>query len=181
DGLRAFAWVHADADALGIDPGRIAVAGDSFGGNLSAVVALAAGRGEAPPCAAALLIYPWLDAELSSPSIATFATGFLLTRATMDWYRAHYLPEPAARTDPRASPLLAPDLAGMPPTIIMTAGFDPLRDEGRAFADRLSECGGDVTYRCADSMIHGFLNFSASLPAAGAFLGGAIDLLRARL
>ena len=141
DAWAAFAWAAANAAALGVDPARIAVGGDSAGGNLAAGVSLLARERRRPVPAMQLLIYPVTDSAADFPSRRLFAEGFLLTKADMDAFEA---PLPATRaptTDPRASILLAPDLSGLPPAYVATAGFDPLRDEGEAYALRMREAG----------------------------------------
>ena len=156
DALAAFDWVHDNPRELAIRPGAVAVMGDSAGGNLAAVLCLMArDRGGPMPLAQGLL-YPATDLRMLSASIGTFAEGFFLTRADMEWYLEQYVPDLAQRTDPLVSPLLADDLSGLPPAHIWTAGFDPLRDEGRAYADRLADAGVPVRYRCLDDQVHGF-------------------------
>ncbi len=158
DALAAFRFAHAEADRLGADPRRIAVAGDSAGGNLAAVVAQLAATDGGPRPAFQGLIYPVIDYSSKRASYETFAEGFFLTRAEMDWFRDHYLAAAADRADPRASPILADDLSGTPPAHIITAGFDPLRDEGEAYAERLREAGVRVTLRREPDLVHGFIN-----------------------
>ena len=165
DALAAFDGVRAEAEALGVDPERLAVGGDSAGGNLAAVVALER-RGAAGP-RLQVLLYPAVDLTMSFPSIQGLGSGFFLEATTMAWYVATYLGEDGDRRDPRASPWFAPSLAGAAPAYVLTAGFDPLRDEGDAYATRLAAEGVAVTHRCFDGMFHGFLN------AAGAIEGGA--------
>ena len=133
-------WVSDHAGALGGDPDRLAVAGDSAGGNLAAVVALRARDAGGPPLAFQLLVYPVTDATRSQPSYTENGTGYLLEADTMRWFYDHYLggADPA-RAD--VSPLFAPDLAGLPPALVVTAEFDPLRDEGEAYAERLRQAG----------------------------------------
>jgi acetyl esterase len=161
DALAAARWAAREADSLGIDPARLAVAGDSAGGNLAAVVAQRATREGGPRLAAQLLVYPVTDVSRKHPSYSLFREGFFLTEAEMDWYRGHYLPDDAAARDPRASPLLAPDLRGLPPAMVLTAGFDVLRDEGEAYARRMEEAGVRVALRRQAGLIHGFCNATA--------------------
>jgi acetyl esterase len=162
DALAAYAWVQRSHDELGTAPGQVGVMGDSAGGNLAAVVALETRPGrpahapDVPPPVAQGLVYPAVDARLDSPSMDELAEGFFLTRAGMEAYRALYLPDPADWTDLRASPLLAPDHAGVAPAVIVTAGFDPLRDDGRRYAEALRAAGVEVDLRCYDDQIHGF-------------------------
>ena len=148
--------MHGAHRELGTADGMVAVMGDSAGGNLAAVVALAGRDGTVPPPIAQGLVYPALDARLASPSVDEFAEGFFLTRAGMEVYLGHYLPDRADRTSWRASPLLVDDVGGVAPALIVTAGFDPLRDEGAAYARDLGEAGVEVAYRCYDDMVHGF-------------------------
>jgi acetyl esterase len=189
DSFAAFRWAHENADELGADQNAIAVGGDSAGGNLSAVVGqLATADGGAAP-AFLLIIYPATDFSEKRRSVKLFREGFLLTESDMDWYTAHYLPDKEAERDPRASPLLAEDLSGTPPAYVMTAGFDPLRDEGEAYALRLREAGVPVALRRHRGLIHGFANMTgvgrtgraAMLEAAGALRVGvsrAVTLTR---
>ena len=169
DALAAFRSAAANADGLGAEPARIAVAGDSAGGNLAAVVAQLAAEDELAP-AFQLLIYPVCDYTREWPSYAHFATGFFLTRAEMRWYRGHYLPDAAAASDPRASPLAREDLTGLAPAYVATAGFDPLRDEGEAYARRLRAAGVPTTLRRFGGYCHGF---ASVLGLGERFLGPA--------
>lgn len=159
DALAAFDYVVAQADSLGIDPTRIAVGGDSAGGGLAAVVALATRDREVKP-AYVLMFYPVTDIAEEHPSRRLFASGYFLTNGMMRWFADHYAPPGVDRTDPRVSPLHAGDLSGMPPSYVATAGFDPLRDEGLAFADRLAAAGVPVVKRHYPRFIHGFASFS---------------------
>jgi acetyl esterase len=176
DSVAAFAWASANAERLGFDPARIAVGGDSAGGNLAAVVALAAKAGEAPMPAFQLLIYPVCDYVEKRPSYETFSSGFLLTEGEMDWFRDRYLPDRDAAHEWRASPLRAPDLSGLPPAYIVTAGFDPLRDEAEEYARKLVAAGVPTVLRRQEGLLHTFVNqtwlhrgaHDAMLEAAGA-------------
>jgi len=178
DALAAFEWALANARALGGDPARVAVGGDSAGGNLAAVVSLLARDGDGPAPAMQLLIYPVTDLSIKRPSYRRFATGFSLEEADMDWYRDHYLPVPQALSDPRVSPLLEPDLAGLAPAYVATAGFDPLRDEGEAYAEALRAAGVAVALRRHPGLVHGFASMSAVLPAARAAMSEAAGAVR---
>jgi acetyl esterase len=161
DAIAAFEWAVENADRLGADPARIAVAGDSAGANLSAAVCLhARDRGAARP-ALQLLLYPPTDAIGEMPSRRTFAEGFLLTKGDMEWFERHYLPDGCDADDPRVSMMRAADLADLPPAYVVTAGFDPLRDEGEAYAVRMREAGNRVALRRQPELIHGFANLTA--------------------
>jgi len=178
DAVAAFAWAVGDAASLGADSARVGVAGDSAGGNLAAVVAQQTTRAGGPRPAAQLLIYPVTDLSTKHPSYRLFSDGFFLTEADMDWYRGNYLPDEAAARDPRASPLLAPDVAGLPPAIVLTAGFDVLRDEGEAYARRLRDAGVSVELRRTAGQIHGFANATGVSPGARAAMDEAARLFR---
>lgn len=181
DALAAFDWAHAEAASLGADPGRIAVAGDSAGGNLAAVVSqLARARGGAIPAFQAL-IYPVADYSSERRSYELFAEGFFLTREEMEWFRENYFARPEDRSDPRASPILAPDLTGLPPTHVVTAGFDPLRDEGEAYAERLREAGVATTLHREPDLVHGFINAAGLGGRAAQAASGITAALRAGL
>ncbi|TDD45940.1 alpha/beta hydrolase [Kribbella antibiotica] len=156
DAVTAFHYAVSHAAELGVDPAAIGVGGDSAGGNLAAVVSqLTTAQGGTAP-AFQLLFYPWLDLSTKHPSYKLFGEGFLLTEEQLDWYTAHYLRDPSESTNPRVSPLLAADLQGQPPTYIAVAGFDPLRDEGERYAERLREAGVPVTLRRHSGLIHAF-------------------------
>lgn len=157
DALVAFRYAVAQADPFGVDPERIAVGGDSAGANLASVVCLLAGGDEQPPTFL-LMIYPPTDMTLRRQSRDLFGDGFLLTDPRISFFREQYLPDHADRSDPRASPLLAEDLAQMPPCYLATAGFDPLRDEGEEFARRLAKAGVPVVLRRFTGLCHGFAN-----------------------
>jgi acetyl esterase len=165
DCVVAVRWTAAHAAEMGLDAERIAVAGDSAGGTLAAGTALAL-RGEGPRIALQLLFYPGLDMRGSLPSHAEFAHGYLLEREDMLWFMGNYLCDRAQAGDWRASPLLAADHSGLPPACIITAGFDPLRDDGAAYAERLGAAGVRVTYECFEGMIHGFITMGGALAAA---------------
>jgi acetyl esterase len=148
-------WVSAHAADLGGDPARLAVAGDSAGGNLAAVIARRARDAGGPPIAFQLLVYPGTDMTRSLPSHTENGTGYLLDAAAMRWFLENYLAD-ADPKQPDASPLFVEDLSGLPPAFVLTAEFDPLRDEGEAYADRLRAAGVKVTSSRYDGMIHGF-------------------------
>ena len=157
DSLAATRWVHAHASELHLDPARIAVGGDSAGGNLAAVVSIdARDRGDLP-IAFQLLIYPATDQHRGAPSHTENGQGYLLTTETMDYFAGHYFEDGAHYDDWRASPLRRDDLGRLPPALVLTAGYDPLRDEGRAYAERLTAAGNRASYVCFDREIHGFI------------------------
>jgi acetyl esterase/lipase len=168
DAWSATRWVLANADELGIDPSRVAVGGDSSGGNLAAVVARRA-RDAGVPLALQLLVYPVTDHRFDTGSYAEFAEGHSLTREGMRWYWSHYLGD-ADGSDHNASPASEPDLTALAPAFIATAELDPLRDEGEAYARRLEEAGVPTTLVRYDGMIHGFLRMPAVIDRAAAAL-----------
>ncbi|MGP4018362.1 alpha/beta hydrolase [Saccharopolyspora sp. 5N708] len=158
DCIAAYRYALDNADELGTDRASIAVGGDSAGGNLAASVALHATRSGLTKPVFQLLIYPAADATTRRRSRELFGTGFLLTDRDMDWFMDHYVPEMDARPDPRLSVLRADDLSGLPAAYVVTAGFDPLRDEGEAYAQRLADSGVAVISRRFPDLIHGFAN-----------------------
>lgn len=181
DAWAAFRWAVGQASSLGIDPSRVAVAGDSAGGNLAAVVAQLARNEGGPSPAFQLLIYPAVDLTRSFDSHRTFASGFFLTEPVMDWFLANYLSDPAHTRDPKGSPIMTRDLSGLPPAHVVTAGFDPLRDEGEAYADALRAAGVPTTSRCYDSLIHGFVSMGGIVDAARHALDDLGDVLHRAL
>ncbi|MHA1114110.1 MAG: alpha/beta hydrolase [Alphaproteobacteria bacterium] len=166
DAAAALAWAAANAAGWGGDGARLALGGDSAGGNLVAVASRIARDSGGPPIRYQLLIYPVTDLTLSQPSYTRLGEGFLLGHAGMEWYAGHYLGGADPR-DPMASPLFAADLAGLPPALIVTAGFDPLADEGAAYGDRLEDAGVAVARLHYDDMIHGFLTMDGLIDQAG--------------
>jgi acetyl esterase len=156
DCYAATAWVSEHAAELGGDPARIATCGDSAGGNLAAAVAIAARDRQGPPLAAQLLIYPVTDFNFTTGSYEENGDGYLLTKGSMQWFWAHYLGAQDLGKDPFACPARADNLVGLPPTFIATAEFDPLRDEGEAYAATLRAAGVHVTAKRYDGMLHGF-------------------------
>jgi acetyl esterase len=163
DAVAAARWIAGHPGDLGGD-GRLAVAGDSAGGNLAAVVAQQLTR-DGTPLAGQLLIYPAVDARGGYPSRTENATGYLLEQDSIDWFLGHYAGHAADLTDPRLSPLCG-DLSGLPPAIILTAEFDPLRDEGEAYGTAMEAAGGRADVRRYAGMIHGFFDLGAFSPAA---------------
>jgi acetyl esterase len=181
DALAAWRWAVDHAGALGADPTRIAVGGDSAGGNLAAVVARAASRGEAPAPALQLLIYPVADLSRKRRSYELFGEDFFLTSVQMDWYAEHLLGPGGDSSDPRCSPLLAEDLSGLAPAIVVSAGFDPLRDEVEDYAAAMRAADVPVVLRRFDSLIHGFVNAGGVNRASQAALVEVAGMLRAGL
>ena len=166
DCLAATYWIARQAERLGLDASRIAVGGDSAGGNLAAVVAIAARDAGDLPLAFQLLIYPATDMRCVHPSHETNGRGYLLERETVAYYHDHYIDDRAHDLDWRASPLLCDDLSRLPPALVLTAGFDPLRDEGLAYADALSAAGTRCTYLCFERQIHGFITMGKVIDEA---------------
>ena len=164
DCYAATQWIHEHATELGADPARLMVAGDSAGGNLAAVVSLMAREQGGPPITSQVLVYPVIDAACDAPSYTENAEGYFLTAPGMHWFWAHYLGPDGDGTHQNASPIRASDLSGLPPAVVITAEFDPLRDEGEAYAAALQAAGGSATAKRYDGMIHGFIQ-----------LGGVID------
>jgi len=166
DAVAAFAWAHENAASLGADPERMAVGGDSAGGNLSTALCLQNRDAGNPQPAMQLLLYPVTDAVGGQQSRDTYAEGFLLTREDMKWFEDHYIPDGIDEADPRASMMRAADVSGLPPAYVATAGFDPLRDEGEIYAERMREAGVPVVLQRHPGMIHGFANLTAICPSA---------------
>jgi acetyl esterase len=159
DCYAATEWVADHAAALDVDPDRVAVAGDSAGGNLAAAVPLLARERDGPRLAGQVLIYPVTDHAFDTASYEENAEGYLLSRRSMRWYWDQYLDSTVQGANPFASPLRAPDLSALPPATVLTCGFDPLRDEGLAYADRLRSADVDVTVRNYPDAIHAFVSF----------------------
>lgn len=164
DAYRALLWLQAEAETLGVDAANITVAGDSAGANLAAVVSLMCRDRGSPLPARQWLLYPALDPACNTGSMQDFAEGYLLTREQMRWFWSQYLPS-AQAPSAYAQPLLA-SLDQLPPTTVITAECDPLRDEGQAFAEALRAAGNIVSYRCEPGQIHGFCSYLQGLPAA---------------
>lgn len=176
----AYSWVLENAAELGVDPARLAAGGDSAGGNLTAVLCVRRKAHGLPLPRVQLLIYPVTDFAFDTESYEQCSNGFFLSRGMMEWFRGHYVPDEADWTNPLASPLRADDLSGHPPAVLATAGFDPLRDEGAAYGDKLRAAGVEVESREYSSMIHGFANLGL-VPQARAAVEELAGLLRARL
>jgi acetyl esterase len=181
DAWAATGWIVAHAAELGLDAGRLAVGGDSAGGNLAAVVALMARDAGGPAIRQQVLIYPVTDVMRETRSYADFAEGYMLTRDSMRWFIAHYLRSRDDARDWRVSPLRAPSLAGLPPALIVTAGFDPLRDEGEMYAGRLRDAGVMVDYVCYGGMVHGFAGMGKLIDTAQRVVSLIGDSLRQAL
>jgi len=178
DAAAALAWVAGNAAALGIDPARIAVGGDSAGGNLAAVLAIMGRDGAAPASVFQLLLYPAVDLSMASDSYARITEGLPLTAASMRYFIDHYVPDAGQRLDWRASPLRAERLAGTPAALVLTVGHDPLADEGRAYAARLEAEGVRVTSLHLTDQIHGMLTMGRVIAAGDAVLQYAVTALR---
>ncbi|MEL6387153.1 MAG: alpha/beta hydrolase [Pseudomonadota bacterium] len=164
----AYEWTLKHAASLGAPAGEAAVGGDSMGGNFAAIIAQDARRNGLPLPALQLLIYPAIDISQQTASHTTYGETYPLDTETMRWFMSHYLPEGQDLTDLRISPGQEMDLEGLPNAIIATAGFDPLVDEGEAYASRLEASGVDVIFRCYDRLTHGFTAFTGASPAADA-------------
>jgi acetyl esterase len=180
DAVAAYRWLQAEATELGVDPARIVIAGDSAGGNVAAVAAQLLRDEDRPPCLQ-WLIFPATDFSFDTASNRSCGEGFMVTRAAMEWFRGHYLNGQADIGDPRASPLKANDLAGLPPALVYTAGFDPLRDEGQAYADRLTAAGVKTIHHEFESLIHGFVGLRGTVQAAARAMDDMVAGLRHEL
>jgi acetyl esterase len=179
DAIAATKWVAANAKSLGIDSAQILVGGDSAGGNLAAVVALAARDGDGPKLAGQVLIYPATDFAMSHPSHTEPETSVLLTHSVIKWFSNHYLNGAADIDHWKASPARAKTLAGLPPSYVLTAGADPLRDEGAEYASRLKQAGVPMTYRHFPGQFHGFFTMGKLLQQANVAAGEIAAWLKA--
>lgn len=174
DASAAYRWARERALDLGADARRVAVGGDSAGGNLAAVVTRLARDAGDPLPSLQWLIYPATDLRGGTRSRSLFGNGFVLTKHDMDWFQARYVEGSGLDySDPLVSPLLADDLSGLPPALVVTAGFDPLRDEGQQYANKMREAGVTVDHRTLPSMVHGFLNLN--------MLGGGVARANAEI
>jgi acetyl esterase len=180
DCLAALMWTVENFEVLGVDASKVAIGGDSAGGHLAALVCQRVLAEFGPDIDFQLLVYPVTDMTQGHPSMAENAEGYLLTRDTMEWFRNQYIGD-AERADPRISPLHAEDLAGLPPALVITAEFDPLRDEGEAYAARLQDAGVPTTLMRFDGQIHGFFAMPGMLDDARVALDAAGAALRAAL
>jgi acetyl esterase len=182
DCFDACRWAKDNAAQLGIDPARLAVAGDSAGGNLAAAVAIRARDAGGPALRHQLLVYPVTDCDFDTPSYQRNGAGqYFLARSAMQWFWRHYLGDADPATAPLACVLRTDDLSGLPSATVITAEYDPLRDEGDAYAQRLAQAGIAVDHHCADGMIHGFFAMSSMVPDARPWVKQAGAKLRAAL
>jgi acetyl esterase len=181
DGLAALEWVAAQSEALGADPGRIALVGDSAGGNIAAVVAQVAHQAGGPPVAFQMLIYPVTDLRCDTQSFVDNATGYGLSADAMRWYVEQYVRTEADVLDPRASPLLAKSLDGLPRAFVVVCEYDPLRDEGKQYAHRMRDAGIDVTLRRYDGAVHGVFQMSRFTAIGARVLDDCVVALRAAI
>jgi acetyl esterase len=180
DCYAAVRWVAEHAQEIGADPARIAVGGDSAGGNLAAGVALRA-RADGLTLAGQLLVYPNTDQLADDPSMRAADDPFLFNRHSVAWYRQYYLSDPGDAASPLASPLRAESLAGLAPALVITAEYDPLRDQGEAYARRLADDGVPVELSCYPGMAHGFFTMAGTVDASRTALAQAASRLRAWL
>ena len=178
DCFAALKFISREEKKLGINSKQLAVGGDSAGGNLATVIALMARDAGGPALSFQLLIYPGTDQQMGHPSIERNGEGYLLTKKSMIYFRGHYLPRQEDWLDWRASPLLAKSLAKLPPAFVMTAGFDPLVDEGRAYYERLEKEGVPAEYKNYADMVHGFITMGRVLDTANTALADCAQALR---
>jgi acetyl esterase len=173
-------WIAGHADEIGVDPSRLAVGGDSAGGNLAAVVSLLCRDGRGPDLVAQLLVYPNTLYRADTESLRGSDDPWLFNRHSVDWYWQHYLDTPEDGANPLVSPLLAADLAGLPPALVITAEYDPLRDEGERYAERLRTSAVPVELRRYEGMVHGFFAMAGILDDGRRAIAEAADYLRTR-
>jgi acetyl esterase len=179
DSFAALTWIEANALDLGIDANDIAVAGDSAGGNLAAVMCLLAKQRRTASIAFQLLIYP--ETRIIVPKQGPFGAGYFLDNRAIAWFHDHYVPKDADSADERLSPLAAKDLSGLPPAYIVTAGFDPLREDGIAYAEKLKAAGVSVMHIDYPTMIHGFFSMPGLIPLASEAIAAAAQAVRKAL
>jgi acetyl esterase len=178
DCLAAYEWALAHADEVGADPSRIAIGGDSAGGNLAAVVALDARERGLPQPKLQLLVYPVIEVEYDSAAMVDNAEGYFLEAASMRWFWNHYARTPADFDDPRFSPMRAADHSGLARAVVITAEYDPLRDQGEAYAARLTQAGVSTEAARADGLIHGFFGMHEFMPPGKEAWDVAVAALR---
>jgi len=179
DAFDAYKWAVENIQSKGGDAKRIAVAGDSAGGNLSAVVCLMARDAGVQLPTFQWLIYPATDARMTTESHKTLKEGYFLTRDLMEWFQSHYLQNEGDQEDWRVSPLLAENLGNLPPALVQTAGFDPLKDEAVLYADRMTKEGGSVHHTEYPGMIHGFINLGGVIDQANVAIAEGVKALKA--
>ena len=178
DSYESLEWVVSHSAELGIDPDRIAVGGDSAGGNLATVACLIAKERNGPRVVHQFLLYPSTGPAADYPSMAENAEGYLLTRDMMKWFQSHYLQSAEDGINPYLSPILSDNLEGLPPATILTAQYDPLRDVGIAYAEKLQSQGVEVFHKNYDDLIHGFANFTSFVPEARQAVADGIGELK---
>jgi acetyl esterase len=179
--IAATRWLAEHAAELQVDGTRVAVGGDSAGGNLAALTAIGLRDQGGPDLAFQLLVYPATDLLMSYPSVRENGEGYLLTASAIEWFVGHYLSNEADAKDPAVSPMYVDDLAGLPPALLITAEYDPLRDEGEAYAKRLEEAGSDVTLSRYDGQIHGFFGMTPTLDGSRQAVAEATAALKVAL
>lgn len=180
DALAATRWILERGESIGVAAGNVAIGGDSAGGNFAAGVTQAL-RGTKHQPNFQLLVYPATDATRREPSHRHFREGFVLDGDGISWFLGHYLADPVLARDPRVSPVFAQDLSGLPAALVLTAGFDPLRDEGALYARRMSAAGGEVETICSEGSLHGFFNTAGGIDESARLLDLAANRLRRRL
>ena len=166
DMMAAYRWARDNAGRFGAPEGRAAIGGDSMGGNFAAVIPQQLKKAGEPQPDLQLLVYPCVDVASETISMNTYADAFPLTRPLMEWFIGHYMGAEADPSDPRLSPIRETDLSGLAPAIVITAGFDPLVDQGEAYARHLKDAGVPTVYRCYDSLSHAFTAFTGAVPCA---------------
>jgi acetyl esterase len=181
DAYAAIRWAYANAGSFGGDPSHIAIAGDSAGANLAAVACLMAKDRASPSIARQILFYPSTNGRQQTASSVRNGQGYLLTRQMMDWFTAQYTNGPGDLLNPYFAPLRHADHSGLPPAVVVTAEYDPLLDEGKAYADCLKAAGVPVAYRCYEGTVHGFVTFYRALDKGRDAIAFACESLRADL
>ncbi len=181
DSYAALCWIEQNAAQYGVDPNRLAVGGDSAGGNLAAVMTQMAKAEGGPKLGFQLLLFPMTHYGADTPSLHDCATGYFLEKKTLDWFSTHYVPSDGDHGDWRASPLQGADLAGLPPAYVMLAGYDPLHDEGVHYVDKLRAAGIEVTLADFPDLVHDFIYMQSVLPQAHEALAQAAKAVEAGL